>query len=99
LRLRCCCLCSAAWYGIKFSEEKLGYNNAKTQEEYGPPIAAEFLSKIEFPCDKLKIVCEITCNHHMATRYADVELIILRIADKIVNKNEGEVWFIVDCNI
>jgi len=35
--------------GIKQSEEILGYNNGKTQEKYGPPIAEKLLESINFP--------------------------------------------------
>jgi hypothetical protein len=45
-------------FGIKQSEEILGYNNGKTQEEYGPPIAGELLESIDFPHEKTRMVCE-----------------------------------------
>ncbi len=38
--------------GIKPSEEILGYNNGKTQEKYGPPVAEELLKSIDFPREK-----------------------------------------------
>ena len=34
---------------IKRSEELLGYNNGRTQEEYGPPAVEELLKSIGFP--------------------------------------------------
>jgi HD superfamily phosphodiesterase len=76
--------------GIKRSEELLGYNNGRTQEEYGPPIAGELLSSIGFPGDKIARVCEIIGNHHSPSRYDYVELKILKEADRIVNKLEGD---------
>jgi HD superfamily phosphodiesterase len=76
--------------GIKPSEEKLGYNNGKTQEEYGPPIAEELLKGIGFPSEKVAKVCEIIGNHHSRSRYDYVELKILKEADRIVNKLEGD---------
>ncbi|MFH1081362.1 MAG: HD domain-containing protein [Pseudomonadota bacterium] len=76
--------------GIKQSEELLGYNNGKTQEEYGPPIAQKLLESIGFPPEKTKKVCEIIGNHHSRSRYDYVELSILKEADKIVNKLEGD---------
>lgn len=76
--------------GIKRSEELLGYNNGKTQEEYGPPIAASLLESIEFPPEKIQRVCEIIGNHHSRSRYDYIELKILKEADRIVNKNEGD---------
>ena len=74
--------------GIKVSEEKLGYNNGKTQEEYGPPVAAELLNSIGFPADKIEIVKNIIGNHHSPSRYDYPELTILKAADQIVNKDE-----------
>jgi HD superfamily phosphodiesterase len=76
--------------GIKPSEEILGYNNGKTQEEYGPPIAEKLLNIISFPHDKIIKVCEIIANHHSPSRHDYVELKILKEADRIVNKLEGD---------
>jgi len=71
--------------GIKPSEAQLGYNNGKTQEQYGPAVAAELLRSIGFPEEKIKKVAEIIGNHHSADRYDYVELKILKLADRIVN--------------
>lgn len=76
--------------GIKPSEELLGYNNGKTQEKYGPPVAAELLRSIDFPSEKITIVSEIIGNHHSRSRYDYVELKILKEADRIANKLEGD---------
>ena len=75
--------------GIKPSEEKLGYNNGKTQEEYGPPVAEALLRSIGFDAEKILVVCEIIGNHHSASRYDYPELEILKEADRIVNKKEA----------
>ncbi len=72
--------------GIKISEEKFGYNNGKTQEEFGPDVAEELLLSINFPSEKIEKVKEIIGNHHSTSRYDYVELVILKEADKIVNK-------------
>lgn len=74
--------------GIKKSEELHGYNDGKTQEKYGPPIAEELLKSIDFPDDKTLKVCQIIGNHHSPSRYDYVELRILKEADRIVNKIE-----------
>ena len=74
--------------GIKQSEQLLGYNNGKTQEEYGPPMAEELLKNINFPTEKITKVCEIIGNHHSRSRYDYIELIILKEADLIVTKIE-----------
>jgi HD superfamily phosphodiesterase len=76
--------------GIKQSEEVLGYNNGTTQEKYGPPIAEKLLDSIGFPPDKTRKVCEIIGNHHSRSRYDYIELKILKEADRIVNKLEGD---------
>lgn len=76
--------------GIKKSEEILGYNDGKTQEDYGPPIAKTLLESISFPHDKNVKVCEIIGNHHSRSRYDYIELKILKEADRIVNKLENE---------
>jgi len=71
--------------GIKISEEKFGYNDGKTQEEFGPDVAEELLSSIDFPAGKIKKIKEIIGNHHSKPRFDYVELAILKEADKIVN--------------
>ena len=76
--------------GIKRSEEELGYNNGKTQEAYGPPVAEKLLQSISFPAEKTKRVCEIIGNHHSPVKYDYVELRILREADGIVNRAEHD---------
>jgi putative nucleotidyltransferase with HDIG domain len=76
--------------GIKPSEERFGYNNGKTQEELGPPVAEELLQRAGFPQDKIGKVCEIIGNHHSRPRFDYVELKILKEADGIVNKQEGD---------
>jgi HD superfamily phosphodiesterase len=76
--------------GIKPSEEILGYNNGKTQEKYGPPVAEELLRSVSFPPEKVARVSEIIGNHHSPSRYDYVELRILKEADRIVNKLEGD---------
>ena len=76
--------------GIKPSEELLGYNNGKTQEKYGPPVAVDLLKSIDFPQEKIAKVSEIIGNHHSPSRYDYVELRVLKEADRIVNKLEGD---------
>jgi HD superfamily phosphodiesterase len=76
--------------GIKPSEEKLGYNNGRTQESYGPPVAGGLLQSIGFPVEKTEKICEIIGNHHSRSRYEYVELKILKEADKIVNMMESD---------
>ncbi len=75
--------------GIKISEEKLGYNNGKTQEEFGPPAAEELLKSIDFPLAKIATVKDIISNHHSPSKYDYPELELLKQADRIVNNNES----------
>lgn len=75
--------------GIKVSEEKLGYNTGRTQEEYGPQVAEDLLRAIGFPVNKTEIVKNIIGNHHSPPRFDYTELAILRKADQIVNKEEA----------
>lgn len=74
--------------GIKVSEEKHGYNSGKTQEKYGPPVAEELLNSIGFPSEKIEIVKNIIGNHHSPSRYDYPELMLLKEADRIVNRDE-----------
>jgi HD superfamily phosphodiesterase len=74
--------------GIKPSEEKLGYNNGKTQEEFGPPVAEKLLKSIDFPPLKIEKIKEIIGNHHSPSRYDYPELEILKRADRIVNRSD-----------
>lgn len=74
--------------GIKVSEEKHGYNNGRTQEEYGPPVAAQLLERIGFPGEKIEVVKRIIGNHHSPARYDYPELAVLKEADLIVNRDD-----------
>ena len=74
--------------GIKVSEERHGYNNGKTQEEYGPSVAGDLLGSIGFPSDKMEIVKNIIGNHHSPSRYNYPELAVLKEADQVVNRDE-----------
>ena len=71
--------------GIKPSDEELGYNNGKTQEKYGPPVAGRLLASIHFPTAKTEIVKQLIGNHHSPSRYDHPELELLKRADRIVN--------------
>ena len=71
--------------GIKPSETELGYNNGKTQEEYGPPIVREMLTELDFPENKVEKVAKIVGNHHSPSLFDYPELSILKAADHIVN--------------
>ncbi len=74
--------------GIKLSEKELGYQDGKTQEKYGPAVAAALLASINFPAEKTVIVTNIIGNHHSPSRYDYPELELLKAADLIVNRDE-----------
>lgn len=76
--------------GIKPSEAELGYNNGKTQELYGPPLAREILQQVQFPPEKIAKVAQIIGNHHSPSRYDYPELSILKTADRIVNQRDAQ---------
>ena len=75
--------------GIRVSEEKHGFNNGRTQEQYGPSVAADLLRTIAFPPDKIEIVKNIIGNHHSRSRYDYPELALLKAADRIVNRDDA----------
>lgn len=74
--------------GIKVSEEQLGHNTGRTQEELGPPVARELLASLGFPAEKIDMVADIIGNHHSKSRYEYPELAVLKEADRIVNRDE-----------
>jgi predicted HD phosphohydrolase len=74
--------------GIKPAEAKHGYNDGRTQEAYGPPVAGELLASIGFPAAKSEIVRNIIGNHHSPSRYDYPELALLKEADRIVNRSD-----------
>lgn len=74
--------------GIREAEARHGYNDGKTQEEYGPPIAAVILASLDFPQAKIEIVKQIIGNHHSPSRYDYPELALLKEADLIVNRSD-----------
>jgi putative nucleotidyltransferase with HDIG domain len=71
--------------GIKPSEEELGYNDGKTQEQYGPPAAEKLLRAGGFPENKIGMVKDIIGNHHSPSRLDYPELELLKKADRTVN--------------
>ena len=76
--------------GIKEAEARHGYNDGKTQEEYGPPVAGAILEQLGFPPAKIEIVKNIIGNHHSPSRYDYPELALLKEADLIVNRDDQD---------
>ncbi len=75
--------------GIKPSEDTLGYNNGKTQEELGPPEADRLLRQTALDEGRRRKVCEMVGNHHSPSRYDYPELAVLKEADRIVNQAQS----------
>jgi hypothetical protein len=67
--------------GIEISEEGHGFNNGKTQEEYGPPVAGDLLVSIGFFPDNIEIVKHVIGSQHSASRYDYPKLAVLKDAN------------------
>lgn len=77
--------------GIKVALEKHGYSDGKLQEELGPDVAKELLSKYDIKQDIIDRVCYIISNHHTYTNIDGLDYRILVEADFLVNLYENNV--------
>ncbi len=75
--------------GIKASEEKYGDLIGKHQEELGPAIAEEMLSKLGYDEYVIKRVSFLVGHHHTYNMIDDVDYQILVEADFLVNIHEN----------
>jgi HD superfamily phosphodiesterase len=74
--------------GIPKAREVHGSSAGPYQEEEGPPIAREILSRYPVPSEKVDHICGIVANHHTAHDPAITETIEFKIlwdADWLVN--------------
>ena len=73
--------------GIKNGEAKFGAGkcSGKTQEQEGPPAAAELLGKLGFASDVCERVCYLIGHHHTYTNIDGLDYQILVEADFLVN--------------
>jgi HD superfamily phosphodiesterase len=76
--------------GIKESERKYQSTAAKYQEEEGPPIAREILSKLGAKQDLIEEVCDIIGHHHHPRPEESLNFKVLYDADLITNLEEQQ---------
>jgi len=85
-------LCSAYLHdiGIPEAERRHGSAEARYQEEEGPPIARDILTKLSASRDIIDEVCDIIGHHHHPRTEETVDFKILYDADLITNLEEKE---------
>ncbi len=76
--------------GIKPAKEKHGSGAGKLQEQEGPPVAKEMLSKLGLSDSIIERVCYLVGHHHTYTDIDGVDYQILVEADFLVNFYEGK---------
>jgi HD superfamily phosphodiesterase len=74
--------------GIHFCEEKYGSCNGKLQEQEGPAIAKEMLSRLGFAADAAERVQYLIAHHHTYQAIDGIDYQILVEADFLVNLYE-----------
>jgi len=74
--------------GIKKAEEKYNSNDARYQEQEGPPVAREILSRVGVRAELIEEVCDIIRHHHHPGNEETLNFKILYDADLIVNLEE-----------
>jgi HD superfamily phosphohydrolase YqeK len=75
--------------GIKDAERKYGSNEARYQEQEGPPVAREILRRLGAASELIEEVCDIIGHHHHPRNEETVNFKILFDADLIVNIEEN----------
>lgn len=80
--------------GIRASEKKYGYQNGKLQEQEGPAVAKELLTRLGGYTDtQIDRICWLVAHHHTYHASDDKDYQILIEADFLVNlyeDNESE---------
>jgi len=74
--------------GIKQAEEKHQSTAAKYQEQEGPPIAREILTRLGAEADLIEEVCDIVGHHHHPQNEETTNFKAVYDADLIVNLEE-----------
>ena len=77
--------------GIHFCEEKYGNCNGKLQEQEGPALAEELLTKIEITKGVIRRVKYLIAHHHTYDNIDGIDYQILVEADFLVNFLEDNV--------
>jgi HD superfamily phosphohydrolase YqeK len=75
--------------GIKEAERKHQSSAARYQEEEGPPVAREILTKLGAREDLIEEVCDIVAHHHHPRPEETVNFKCVYDADSLVNLEEG----------
>jgi len=76
--------------GIKEAEARYQSTEAKYQEELGPPIAREILTKLGAAPELIEEVCDIIGHHHHPQPEETMNFKIVYDADLIVNLEENQ---------
>jgi HD superfamily phosphohydrolase YqeK len=76
--------------GIKEAEARYQSTEAKYQEELGPPIAREILTKLGAAPELIEEVCDIIGHHHHPRPEETMNFKIVYDADLIVNLEENQ---------
>jgi putative nucleotidyltransferase with HDIG domain len=74
--------------GIKEAERKYQNNEARYQEQEGPPVAQAILKKLGATEELINEVCDIVGHHHHPRAEENINFKILYDADLIVNLEE-----------
>ena len=75
--------------GIRASEQKYGYQNGKLQEQEGPAVARELLSRLGgYTAQQTDRICWLIAHHHTYTGVSSADHRILLEADFLVNSFE-----------
>ena len=77
--------------GIRASEMKYGHQNGKLQEQEGPAVARELLTRLGgFTDQQIERICWLVGHHHTYHVCEDLDYQILIEADFLVNMFEDE---------
>lgn len=75
--------------GIRASEKKYGHQNGKLQEQEGPAVARELLTRIGgYTDEQMQRICWLIAHHHTYHVCDDMDYQILIEADFLVNLYE-----------
>lgn len=75
--------------GIRASEKKFGHQNGKLQEQEGPAVARELLTRIGgYNDEQIERICWLVAHHHTYHASEDLDYQILIEADFLVNLYE-----------
>jgi HD superfamily phosphohydrolase YqeK len=74
--------------GIRESERKYNSSAARYQEEEGPPVAREILTRLQARNELIEEVCDIIGHHHHPRAEETINFKVLYDADLITNMEE-----------